>query len=42
LRAGVIYVSDIRSGLYLLRYTGPGAAAVNAIPLAQGNANTLP
>ena len=39
LRAGVIYVSDIRSGLYLLRYTGPGAPTVNAVTLAQGNAS---
>ena len=42
LRAGVIYVSDIRGGLFVLRYTGRGAAAVNAVGLAQGNANTLP
>ncbi len=39
LRAGLIYVSDIRSGLYILRYTGPGAETVNAVSLAQGNAN---
>ncbi len=42
LRAGVLYVSDIRSGLYILRYTGPGAPVINAVRLAQGNANTVP
>jgi len=42
LRQGVIYVSDIVGGLYLLRYTGPEAADVNAIPLAEGNASRMP
>jgi hypothetical protein len=42
LRQGVIYVSDIVRGLYLLRYTGPDAAAVNAIPFAEGNASRMP
>ena len=28
LREGLIYVSDIQSGLYVLEYTGPGAEAV--------------
>jgi hypothetical protein len=39
LRAGVIYISDIRAGLFILRYTGPGAQALNSVTLAQGNAN---
>jgi len=39
LRAGVIYVTDIRAGLFILRYTGPGAQALEAVALAQGNAN---
>ncbi len=39
LRAGLIYVSDIRAGLFILRYTGPGTEALNAVTLAQGNAN---
>jgi hypothetical protein len=39
LRGGLIYVSDIRAGLFILRYTGPGAEALNKIVLAQGNAN---
>jgi hypothetical protein len=38
-RQGVIYVSDIKSGLYVLRYNGPGAGALNSIALAQGNAS---
>ena len=39
LRAGLIYVSDIEAGLYILRYTGPGADAVNAVAMAEGNAS---
>jgi hypothetical protein len=39
LRQGLIYVSDIRAGLFILRYTGPGADALASVPLAQGNAN---
>jgi len=42
LRGGLIYVSDIETGLYILRYTGPGAAALNGIALAQGNASWSP
>jgi len=41
LREGLIYVSDIQSGLYILRYTGPGADRVAVVPLAEGNI-TLP
>lgn len=36
---GLIYVLDIRNGLYILRYTGPHAAEVNAIGLREGNSN---
>ncbi|MGH2628199.1 MAG: LVIVD repeat-containing protein, partial [Anaerolineales bacterium] len=39
LRQGLIYVSDIQSGLYILRYTGPGAEDVENVPWAEGNAN---
>jgi hypothetical protein len=39
LQSGLIYVSDIRAGLFILRYTGPGAEALNSARLAQGNAN---
>lgn len=42
LREGLFYVSDIQSGLHILRYTGLGADAVNAIPLAEGNLTILP
>ncbi|MEP7356764.1 MAG: hypothetical protein ABI847_05955, partial [Anaerolineales bacterium] len=42
LRQGVIYVTDIERGLYLLRYTGPDAAVVNVISLAEGNASRMP
>jgi hypothetical protein len=31
LRDGLLYVTDIQSGLYILRYTGPGAEAIAAI-----------
>ena len=31
--------SDIRNGLYVLRYTGPHAAEVNAIQFLEGNSN---
>ena len=39
LQSGLIYVSDIRAGLFILRYTGPEAEAINSVKLAQGNAN---
>jgi hypothetical protein len=38
-RDGLIYVVDVRNGLYVLRYTGRGASRVADIELAQGNAN---
>jgi len=41
LREGLIYVSDIQSGLYILRYTGLEAEGVAKVPLAEGNI-TLP
>jgi len=37
LRDGLIYIVGIQSGLYVLRYTGPGAEAVEQIALAEGN-----
>ena len=37
MRDGLIYIVDIQSGLYVLRYTGPGAEAVEQITLAEGN-----
>ena len=36
---GLIYVTDIRNGLYILRYTGPGHAAVDGIRFYEGNSN---
>ena len=39
LRQGLIYVSDIQSGLYILRYTGPGADGLEGVPMAEGNTN---
>lgn len=42
LRQGLIYVSDIQSGLYILRYTGPGADLLEQVPMAEGNASVWP
>jgi uncharacterized repeat protein (TIGR01451 family) len=39
IRDGLIYVVDIRNGLYILRYTGPGADEVAAISFLEGNSN---
>ncbi len=36
---GLIYVVDLRNGLYILRYTGPHAAEVDAIAFLEGNSN---
>ncbi len=36
---GLIYVVDIRNGLYILRYTGPGSAQVADIDFLEGNSN---
>ncbi len=38
-RDGLVYVVDIRNGLYVLRYTGPGASEVAAAELVEGNAS---
>jgi len=39
IRDGLIYVVDIRNGLYVLRYHGPYAAEVAAIRFLEGNSN---
>lgn len=39
IRKGLIYVVDIRNGLYVLRYTGPNARAVADIAYLEGNSN---
>jgi hypothetical protein len=36
---GLIYVIDIRNGLYILKYTGPGADRVGNIDFLEGNSN---
>jgi len=39
IRDGLIYVSDSRNGLYILRYNGPHADEVDAITFLEGNSN---
>lgn len=39
IRAGLIYVVDVRNGLYVLRYTGPQSAEVGGIGFLEGNSN---
>jgi hypothetical protein len=39
IRKGLIYVVDIRNGLYVLRYTGPGAKDVSKIRFLEGSSN---
>ncbi len=39
IRNGLIYVIDIRNGLYILRYTGPHAAEAAGIHFLEGNSN---
>jgi hypothetical protein len=36
---GLIYVIDIRNGLYILRYTGPRASEVSGLRFLEGNSN---
>jgi hypothetical protein len=36
---GLIYVTDVRNGLYVLRYTGPGADEIASIGFLEGNSN---
>ncbi len=38
-RNGLIYVVDIRNGLYVLRYTGPRANEVSSLSFLEGNSN---
>jgi hypothetical protein len=38
-RNGLIYVVDIRNGLYVLRYTGPHADEVTSLSFLEGNSN---
>jgi len=39
IRDGLIYVVDIRNGLYILRYTGEGAGEVDDVGFLEGNSN---
>ena len=39
IRAGLIYVVDVRNGLYILRYTGSHADEVNGITFLEGNSD---
>ena len=36
---GLIYVVDVRNGLYVLRYTGVGAESVARESFLEGNSN---
>lgn len=39
IKDGLIYVIDLRNGLYVLRYTGPGHEVVDGIAFLEGNSN---
>ena len=39
IKDGLIYVTDLRNGLYILRYTGPHAGEVKNITFLEGNSN---
>jgi hypothetical protein len=39
IKDGLIYVVDIRNGLYILKYTGPHAEEVNGVQFLEGNSN---
>jgi hypothetical protein len=36
---GLIYVVDLRNGLYVLRYTGPRASEISGLKFLEGNSN---
>jgi hypothetical protein len=36
---GIIYVIDLRNGLYILRYTGPRSGEVSGLTFLEGNSN---
>jgi hypothetical protein len=38
-RDGLIYVVDIRNGLYVLRYRGPRASEISSLTFLEGNSN---
>lgn len=39
IKNGLIYVVDVRNGLFVLRYGGPHAADVQAVKFLEGNSN---
>ncbi len=39
IKDGLIYVVDVRNGLYILRYTGPHADEVSTVKFLEGNSN---
>jgi LVIVD repeat len=39
IKDGLIYVVDVRNGLYILRYTGPHADEISAVKFLEGNSN---
>ena len=39
IKDGLIYVVDLRNGLYILRYTGPRSGQVDRIRFYEGNSN---
>lgn len=39
IKDGLIYVIDVRNGLYILRYTGPHADEVSSVKFLEGNSN---
>lgn len=39
IKDGLVYVVDLRNGLYVLRYTGPHADEVDAVGFFEGNSN---
>ncbi len=36
---GLVYIIDIRNGLYILRYDGPRAEEINSVQFLEGNSN---
>ena len=39
IKDGIVWVVDIRNGLYGLRYKGPGARHVKSVDFIEGNSN---
>jgi hypothetical protein len=39
IKDGLIYIVDVRNGLFVVRYTGVGASRVSAVSFLEGNSN---